>query len=177
MNVNSGIAGAWPGTDVIYRTRADAERDAARSIGISTAGLPPGTVIAERGPARATDGDAVFKVALAKAYSTPHGLEKSEPVVVETKPEPTRKLSEAEAITGPVSVTDMIKAAQAQPGAIEDLERGYSGREIAAIAKAAAAQLRRVTNADLDKVSLPLRKAIAVLDGMVADTVARILAK
>ena len=106
----------------------------------------------------------------------PHGLEKSEPVVVETKPEPTRKLSQTESVTGPVSVTDLIRKAQSNPGAIEDLQRGYSGREIAAIAKAAAAKPREVGNSAFDKVSLPLRKALASFDSIVRDAVERAMA-
>jgi hypothetical protein len=41
-----------------------------------TAGLPPGTEIAERAPQVEGDRDATFKSALAKSHETPHGLSK-----------------------------------------------------------------------------------------------------
>ena len=107
----------------------------------------------------------------------PHGLEKSDEPVVVAKPEPAHKVAgTTEAITGPVSVTDLIRKAQSNPGAIEDLQRGYSGREIAAIAKAAAAKPREVGNSAFDKVSLPLRKALASFDSIVRDAVERAMA-
>ena len=167
-------AGVDPNTGVIYRTREAAERDAGRSIGINAAGMPIGTVIAERRAPLAGDPGACLKLIKIAHRDAPHGLEKSDPVVIETKPvEPTHKLSENEHITDPVSVTDLIRKAQSNPGAIEDLERGYSGREIAAIAKAAAAKPREVGNSDFDKVSLPLRKAIAEFDSIVRRAVER----
>lgn len=176
MGANQRIAGAHPNTGVIFTSRAAAELDAGRNTGINTGGLySPHTEVVERRAAVAGDPGACLK--MLKSMQ-PHGLEKSDEPVVVAKPEPAHKVAgTTEAITGPVSVTDMIKAAQSNPGAIEDLARGYSGREIAAIAKAAAAKPREVTNKVLDGVSLPLKKAVVVLDEMVRRAVERSLAK
>jgi len=46
------------------------------------AGMPLGTQVAERGFARATDGDAVFKAALAKVYDAPMSVMKHESPVI-----------------------------------------------------------------------------------------------
>lgn len=158
------VANVDPNTGVIFTSRAAAELDAGRAIGINAAAMPLGTQIAERALARTGDPDACLKMIKIAHRDAPHGLEKSEPVAVETKPEPTRKLSETEAITGYVSVTDLIRKAQSNPGAIEDLERGYSGRECAQLAKAAA-QPKEVTAFDLETLSPALKKAIAEFDG------------
>jgi len=126
-------------------------------------GVAGNTEIMERCAPLAGDPDVCRKMIKIVHRDAPRGVEKTD-APADVKPEPTHKLSETEAITGPVSVTDMIKAAQAQPVAIEDLERGYSGREQAALAKAAA-QPKEVTAFDLETLSPALKKAIAEFDG------------
>lgn len=156
------IAGAG-GMDVIFRHEADA-RNAGH--GKSIAGIPVGTeFISERGPVRATNGDEVFKAALAKVYDNPQGLKKAEYVETETPRDAT------EAITGPAAVTDLIRKAMKQPGAIEDLERGYSGREQAALAKAAAP--KTVTRTALDHASPILKEALSEFDQFVRSHTSR----
>jgi len=156
---NQGYAAGLPvGTDVIYTSRESALAANARAIGINAAAVPIRTEIAERGPARASDGYQVFKAYLAKAYDAPHGLEKSEPVVVVEAKSETRKISETERVTGPASVTDLIKAAHGNAMNVEDLERGYGGREQADLAKAAA-RPREVTASNIERTSPELRAA------------------
>jgi hypothetical protein len=73
MRANQGIAAAWPGTDVIYRTREAADLDAARNTGINTGGLySPHTEVVVRAPAVEREScDAVFKAALADVPACP----------------------------------------------------------------------------------------------------------
>ncbi len=116
MSINR-IAGADPNTGVIFTSRAAAELDAARNTGINTGGLySPHTEVVERRAAVAGDPDACVKMIKLAHRDAPHGLEKSESVVIDAKPEPTRQLSETERITGPTHVTALIKAAHGDPG-------------------------------------------------------------
>ncbi len=140
----------------------------------------PIRVVLEHAPARPTDaerdeeGFQFFKAAY--ALRTSPGVAKSVAVEAETV-EPTA-LRETEKITGPESVTALIRKAQSSPSHIFELQRGYQGRaESAELAKAAAAQPRQVTNADFDKVSPELRRAVAMLDTMVKRAVERSLSK
>ena len=72
MNVNSGIAGVPLGTDVAYRSRQAADREAGRAIGINCAGMPVGTEVVVRGPAVEREScDSVFRKALAEAPARP----------------------------------------------------------------------------------------------------------
>ncbi len=170
MGANQVIAAMDPRTEQMF-TREQYDR-IVRSEAIPGVAAAGNTEIAELAPARTGDPDACRK--MLKSMQ-PHGLEKSESVVIDAKPEPTRQLSETERITGPASVTDFIRKAQTNPGAIEDLERGYSGREQAELAKAAA-KPREVTAFDLETVSPTLRKAIAQFDSIVRRAVKRAMA-
>lgn len=110
--VNLGIAGMDPRTEQML-TREQYDRTVRSEATPGVAGMPVGTTFAERAPAVAGDPGACLK--LLKSL-LPHGLAKSEPVAVETKPEPTRQLSPNERITGPTHVTALIKAAHGDPG-------------------------------------------------------------
>ncbi len=168
MSNRLGIAGMDPRTEQAF-TREQYDRvvrSEATPI-VAAAGNPE---VAERGPARTGDPDACRKML---TNMQPHGLAKSEPVVVEAKPERTRKLSESERITGPANVTDLIRKALSSPSHIFDLERGYGGREQAALAKAAAAKPREVTASTLDSASPTLRKALGEFDAIVRRAVER----
>ncbi len=158
MGVNQGIAGLPKGTDVIYRNRADALN--AGNHNHLVAGAPIGTeVITERAAAPMGNVDEIFKAELAKVYDNPQGLNKSETVeVVETEPS---------------SALDLIRKAQSAPLDIFDLDRGYSGREQAALAKSAEAKPREVTASDLDHVSPTLRKALGDFDQIVRRALTR----
>jgi len=73
------IAGADLNTGVIFTSRAAAELDAARNIGINVAGMPVSTQIAERGPAVEREScDSAFAKALAKVYDAPQTVMKHE---------------------------------------------------------------------------------------------------
>ena len=153
------------GTDnLLYRNVDSALAANARAVGINAAGMPVGTEIAERGPARASDGDQVFAKALSKAYDTPHGLEKSEVA---------RDADDVIDLDDPASVTDLIRKAHGDPAAIEDLPRGYRGRELSKIAKAAATKESEVTAATLDDASPTLRKVLGDFDAIVRRQIAR----
>src|SRR5208282_4732360 len=67
------IAGADLNTGVIFTSRAAAELDAARNIGINVAGMPVSTQIAERESC-----DSAFAKALAKVYDAPQTVMKHE---------------------------------------------------------------------------------------------------
>jgi hypothetical protein len=70
-----------------------------------TAGLPPGTEIAERAPQVEGDRDAIFKKSLHTAHETPHGLSKTAGVERESfDPKSVTTRAEGEGL-----VTDMIR--------------------------------------------------------------------
>ncbi len=141
-----------------------------------TAGAWVGTESAARCAPIAGDPGAALKMIKVVHRDAPRGVEKADAPAADAKPEPTRKLSESERITGPASVTDLIRKAQGEPGAIEDLERGYSGREQAALAKAAAAKPRQVTASTLDHASPALKKVLGDFDQIVRRAVKRAMA-
>ena len=115
------VAGLPIGTDVIYRNRQDALN--AGNHGINAAGMPVGTEIAERGPVRSTDGDAVFKAALLKVYDTPNGILKSEaPVERKSDHEIAGNRREQEE-----RVTNLIKLAHANRAVWEPFAENQSG--------------------------------------------------
>src|SRR5262249_1661947 len=72
----------------------------------------------ERREGPAGDRDSVFKAALAKAHGDPRGLAKASDAPDDG------------------SVVGLIRKAHGAPQAIEDLERGYRGRDQALVAKA-----------------------------------------
>ncbi len=166
--VNLGIAAMDSRTEQAF-TREQYDRTVRSEAIPGVGGVAGNTEVVERRAPLAGDPDRCLK--MLKSMQ-PRGVEKADAPAADAKPEPTRKLSETEAITGPVSVIDLIRKAQTNPGAIEDLERGYSGRELAALAKAAA-KPREVTAFDLETVSPKLRKAIAQFDSIVRRAVER----
>ena len=174
MGANQGIAAMDPRTEQAF-TRDQYDRVVRGEAIPGAAAVAGNTEVVEWHAAVAGDPGACVKLIKIAHRDAPRGVEKADAPAADAKPEPTRQLSETEHITGPVSVTDLIRKAQSNPGAIEDLERGYSGREQAALAKAAAAQPRRVSNADFDKVSPELRRAVATFDAIVKRAVERSL--
>ncbi len=171
MSNRLGIAGMDLRTEQMF-TREQYDRTVRSEAIRGVAGVAANTEVVERRAAVAGDPDRCLK--MLKSMQ-PHGLEKAEPVVI-AKPEPVHKVEgTTEAITGPTDVTALIKTALASPGAIEDLERGYGGRECAQIAKAAA-QPKEVTAFDLETVSPTLKKALGDFDQIVRRAVKRAMA-
>jgi hypothetical protein len=168
MKVNDNtwfVAGDDP--NILYTSREAAQRDIARGFGINTAGLSPNTEVVERRAAVTGDPGACLK--LLKSMS-PRGLSKGD-AVIEQKP-----LAAKVAETVKASVHDLIKAAQGSPLHVEDLERGYGGREQASLAKAAAAEAEKIGADDLDRVSPTLRKVLGDFDAIVRRAVKRAIA-
>src|SRR5208283_1532091 len=158
--VNLGVAGMDPRTEQMF-SREQYDRIARSEAIPGVAAVAGNTEIMERRAAVAGDPDACLK-SLKSVQA--RGLEKAD-APADAKPEPVHRVEgTTEAITGPRDVTRMIKVAMGSPGAIEDLARGYSGRECAQLAKAAA-QPKEVTAFDLETLSPALKKAIAEFDG------------
>src|SRR5277367_3093490 len=77
-----------------------------------TAGLPPGTEIAERAKPVEGDRDAIFKSALTKSQEDPHGLSKGTAGTERESFDPKTVTSRAE---GEALVVDMIRKKLATP--------------------------------------------------------------
>lgn len=157
---NLGIAGGAGNAGVIFTREADA-RNAGNHVHIAAGQFE---VVKRAAP---IGGDPDESLNLIKNL-LPRGLAKAEYVVDERKPN-----VENERITGPASVTDLIRKAMQTPGSIEDLERGYTGRELSQIVKAAEAAPKEVTSDDLDHASPLLRKVLSDFNEMVKRQVAR----
>jgi len=113
MSINQIAGLPAGGVGVAYRTRADAERDAGRSIGISTGGLPLGTQVAERAPAvERESADSVFKAALAKVYDAPQTVLKHETPTIRVDAHEIAKTAAEQA----ARVLVLIKVEHDRPG-------------------------------------------------------------
>ncbi len=135
------------GTDVIFTSRAAAERDIARTIGINVAGMDRGTeIVTFREPVKG-DPDACLKML---KNMQPHGLAKSEVA---------RDADEVIDLDDPNAALGLIKTAHGTALNVEDLQRGYGGREQAALAKKAATSTS-------ERVSKRLQKAIDIFEAM-----------
>ncbi len=163
--VNLGIAGMDPRTEQMF-TRQQYDRIVRNEAAPGVAGVAGNTEIMERRAPVSGDPDRCLKLL---KNLTPHGLAKAEPVNVVEAEEIHAVAGTTEAITGPRIVTQLIKAAMGNPGAIEDLCRGYEGR--AAVAKATAP--RGVTAFDLETVSPTLKKVLGDFDQIVRRAVAK----
>src|SRR5208283_5676207 len=109
MGANQVIAGMDPRTEQAF-TREQYDRTVRSEAIPGVGGVAGNTEVVERRAAVAGDPGACVKLIKLAHRDAPHGLEKSEPVVVETKPELVHRLEgTSEAVTGPRDVTALIK--------------------------------------------------------------------
>src|SRR5208337_2997125 len=108
--VNLEIAGMDPRTEQMF-TRAQYDHTIRSEAIPAAANVPGNTEIVVRRAAVAGDPGACAKMIKLAHRDAPHGLEKSEPVVVEDKPELVHRLEgTSEEVTGPRDVTALIKS-------------------------------------------------------------------
>ena len=140
----------------LRKEQIEAARQSVPMLGF-IAGFPGGLTVPSAIREIQDGRDAAFQKALAKSHASPKAFCMTTP---ETVPAEMHK-SEA---PDPVS---LIKLAHGNAMAIEDLARGYLGREQRAIAKAAAVEREKIDASKIAKVSPELRKVLADFDAMV----------
>lgn len=129
----------------------------------AVAGLHPGTETIEVREPVAGDRDACLKLLKSMQPVTMIKAQEPEP------DEPTvRKADLTEA-----SVTDLIRKAHSNPGAIASLEAGYAGREQLHVAAMSTPVTKADVASDLDRVSPELKKALSGLDSIVKRVMSR----